>query len=176
MKKANCPACNALKNGIKSRKSFEHNCGKLDYYPGISYQRLFNQINESGLNPTISQMTDIIYVVKEDFILKTEGKPLSTVTEADAKEIIKAGYPQFFITGNWHLSDESEGVKEPCKKLYGRTKAFNFWFFDDKMDIDDTDDEKILTLDDVNYDVKLQCYIKAHQLGYDVKPLQELGR
>lgn len=38
-----------------------------NYYPGISYQRLFNQINESGLNPTISQMTDIIHVVKEDF-------------------------------------------------------------------------------------------------------------
>jgi len=43
-----------------------------NYYPGISYQRLFNQINESGLNPTISQMTDIIYVVKEDFLKESE--------------------------------------------------------------------------------------------------------
>lgn len=43
-----------------------------NYYPGISYQRLFNQINESGSNPTISQMQDIINVVKEDFLKDIE--------------------------------------------------------------------------------------------------------
>lgn len=38
-----------------------------DYYPGKSYQRLFDVINESGPTPLISQMQDIIHVVHEDF-------------------------------------------------------------------------------------------------------------
>ena len=49
------------------------------YYPGISYQRLFDAINEAGPTPTISQMTDIIHVVKTDFIddKKETGKMYS---------------------------------------------------------------------------------------------------
>ena len=45
-----------------------------NYYPGISYQKLFDAINEVGPNPTTSQMTDIIRIVKIDFIEKDEVK------------------------------------------------------------------------------------------------------
>ena len=54
------------------------------YYPGISYQRLFNVINEAGPTPTISQMTDIIHVVKTDFI---DDKSLSEHNKAIIKDL-----------------------------------------------------------------------------------------
>ena len=38
-----------------------------EWYPGKSYQRLFDVINESSPNPLVSQMQDIIQVVHEDF-------------------------------------------------------------------------------------------------------------
>lgn len=61
------------------------------YYPGISYQRLFDAINEAGPTPTISQMTDIIHVVKTDFIddKKETGKMYSGKEVAD---MMKASY------------------------------------------------------------------------------------
>jgi len=54
------------------------------YYPGISYQRLFDVINEAGPTPTISQMTDIIHVVKTDFI---DDKSLSEHNKAIIKDL-----------------------------------------------------------------------------------------
>lgn len=54
------------------------------YYPGISYQRLFDVINEGGPTPTISQMTDIIHVVKTDFI---DNKSLSEHNKAIIKDL-----------------------------------------------------------------------------------------
>jgi hypothetical protein len=74
-----------------------------NYYPGISYQRLFNQINESGLNPTISQMTDIIHVVKTDFFddKKEAGKMYSGKEVADMmKGSCKAGLKESTISDN----------------------------------------------------------------------------
>lgn len=54
------------------------------YYPGISYQRLFDVINEAGSTPTISQMTDIVHVVKTDFI---DDKSLSEHNKAIIKDL-----------------------------------------------------------------------------------------
>ena len=65
------------------------------YYPGISYQRLFDAIHEAGPTPTISQMTDIIHVVKTDFFddkteiirLQNVGISLANDIEQKRKEI-----------------------------------------------------------------------------------------
>ncbi len=73
------------------------------YYPGISYQRLFDVINEAGPTPTISQMTDIIHVVKTDFIddNKEAGKMYSGKEVADMmKGSYKAGLKESTITDN----------------------------------------------------------------------------
>ncbi len=100
-------------------------------------------------------------------------KKLSEVIAKDAKEIICAGYPHFFKVDNWKFDDASEELNEPCKKLYSRLKAFSFWFFNDKIDIDlENGKDALITFDDVNYDVKMACYVKAFQLGYHVEALE----
>ena len=101
-------------------------------------------------------------------------KNLSTVTKEDALEILNAGYSSIISTGKWELTDETVDMDEPCKKLMSKRKAYLFWFFDDSMDIDLVDDESEITFDDINYDVKLACYVKAHQLGYFVSELQKI--
>lgn len=96
---------------------------------------------------------------------------LSNVTLNDAILILKDSYP-FFHTGNWHLDDESKDLNEPCKRLYCKTKSYQFYFFDNKIDIDIMSDD--ICLDKINFDVKYICYIKALQLKYYVPSLFEL--
>lgn len=100
---------------------------------------------------------------------------LSEVTLEDAKEIIKAGYATFFLTGRWQLSDESKGLNEPVMRLFSNSKVYSFYFFDDQIKIDIIpDDNEPINLDDVHYDVCYKCYIKAVRLGYYVPELTEL--
>jgi len=101
-------------------------------------------------------------------------KKLSTVNKEDALEILKAGYSSIISTGKWDLTDETGDMDEPCKKLMSKRKAYLFWFFDDNMDVDLIDDNCEITFDNVNFDVKLACYVKAHQLGYFVPELQKI--
>lgn len=101
-------------------------------------------------------------------------KKLSDVSKEDALEILKAGYSMILSTGRWELTDETADMDEPCKKLTSKTKAYLFWFFDDNIDIDLIDDDSEITLDSINFDVKLACYVKAHQLGYFVPELQKI--
>ena len=83
------------------------------------------------------------------------NKLLSEVTEEDAIEIIKARYPLFFINGKWTLEVLDYGV---CKRLHGKYKAYEFLFYDDRIDIEPSPD--------CNYDVHFKCYLKAQELGY----------
>ena len=106
-------------------------------------------------------------------------KKLSEINKEDAIKVLKVGYPHFFYTGKWVLEDATKDIKEPCKKLSGKRlsgkyKAFVFWFFDNQIDIDCIDDDVPMTFDDVNYDVKLSCYVKALELGYHIKELKHL--
>lgn len=75
----------------KNTEAFHSEAQELHYYPGISYQRLFNAINEAGPTPTISQMTDIIHIVKVDFIDKVE-KEIGLARIAKDDLIIKILY------------------------------------------------------------------------------------
>jgi hypothetical protein len=99
-------------------------------------------------------------------------KNLSTVIKEDALEIIKAGYSTIMFTGRWKLTDEYIHLDEPCKKLSSKRKVYIFWFFDDKIDIDLIDDK--INFNDINFDVKLACYVKAHQLGYFIPELEKI--
>ena len=66
-------------------------------------------------------------------------KNLSNVTLADAVLIVSAGYPTFFVGPQvYHLEDQSEALDEPAKRLHSRTKIYQFYFFDDCIDIDYT--------------------------------------
>lgn len=56
-----------------------------DFYPGKSYQRLFDVINESAPNPLLSQMHDIIQVVHKDFPETTAPSSPLTVDELKQK-------------------------------------------------------------------------------------------
>jgi hypothetical protein len=107
--------------------------------------------------------------------MKNDVKKLSDVTLEDAKQILSVRYGGFFRTGRWKLTDETEAIKEPCKKLRCERKAYLFWFFDDNIDIElIPDDNAEITFDCTNYDVKLACYIEAVKLGYHVPVLSEL--
>lgn len=67
-----------------------------DYYPGKSYQRLFDVINESGPTPLISQMQDIIHVVHEDFPDERVSKLIEAAREykatVESREQFKSEY------------------------------------------------------------------------------------
>lgn len=111
-------------------------------------------------------------------------KKLSTVTLEDAIEIIKAVHSGFFETGKWKLVDMSEDVGDPCKMLSAKHKAYQFWFFDDKIDSDVVDDDSDVGFDRSVQDIfsdyseildaRYKYYIKAHKLGYYVPELSEL--
>ena len=82
------------------------------YYPGISYQRLFDVISEAGPTPTISQMTDIIHVVKTDFIddKKEAGKMYSGKEVAEMmKSSFKAGRKDFMSVLDENLQAQISG-------------------------------------------------------------------
>ena len=101
-------------------------------------------------------------------------KKLSEVMREDALKIIKSGYAAFFSTGRWQFEDRSEAIKEPTKCLFSRHKAYMFWFTDDSISIDATDDDMDLNLfESTNYDVKLICYITAAKLGYYIPELTD---
>ena len=96
-------------------------------------------------------------------------KYLSEVTFEDAIDILSAAYLPFFKTGRWVLTNESQDLGEPCKKLKCQRKAYLFWFFDNSMDIELTPDPNSpITFDDHNFDIKVACYRKAAELGYFV--------
>lgn len=98
---------------------------------------------------------------------------LGKVTLEHAIEIIKAGYPAFFVREvKWELHDESENIGEPTMKLISPKKVYFFWFNHDDIDI--VDEEKDLGLESNNYDVKYKCYVKAAELGYYVEGITEL--
>jgi len=103
-------------------------------------------------------------------------KRLSEVTEQDAKQIIKAGYPSFFNKDNWKLKDETEVLKEPCKSLYSRYKAYEFTFYDNEISIYlDSKDDDYISFDSTNFDIKAECYVEAHNLGYHVTKFDKLN-
>lgn len=98
-------------------------------------------------------------------------KKLSEVTKEDAIAILEADIRicGFFITGKWKVEDRSEEVRESCKLLSAKYKAFQFWFFDDSINMDEKNNDPIFSNENVNY----KCYIKAHDLGYYVPELSE---
>lgn len=101
-------------------------------------------------------------------------KKLSEVTKEDAIVILEADtrISGFFMTGKWKLEDRSKDIGEDCKFLSARSKAFQFWFFDDTIDMDENDHpEKRIDLFEVKNAVNYRCYIKAHDLGYYVPKL-----
>jgi len=97
-----------------------------NYYPGISYQRLFDAINEVGPNPTTSQMTDIIRIIKIDFIEKDEVKTSGPV---DGKPMLAAGFipveqlPTASMKVKWLCEDGVEDVGF----YYHQQKEFASW-------------------------------------------------
>jgi hypothetical protein len=99
-------------------------------------------------------------------------KNLSDVTKEDAIKILSVEYSLFFKTGRWQFTDESEGVGEPCKKLYCKLKSYMFWFFDDCIDIELIDAQ--INFDNTNFDVKVRCYVEAYNLGYKVYQFDQL--
>jgi hypothetical protein len=105
---------------------------------------------------------------------KTTRKPLSQVTEEDAKQIIRAGYPSFFVVDNWKFKDDSETMREPCKYLYSKYKAYEFTFYNDDISISLTSDDAPISFDDANFDTKIECFVAAHNLGYIVTKLEGL--
>lgn len=105
---------------------------------------------------------------------KMSYKPLSQVTEEDARAIIKAGYPNFFGTGvKWQFEDTTQAIGEPSKKLWGPRKAYIFWFMDDCIDIDLKNDN-IDLFEETLFTTHLVCYTKAYELGYYVKEINDL--
>lgn len=103
-------------------------------------------------------------------------KPLTDLTLQDAKDIAKAGYPSFFHTrGSWELIDQSKELNEPCKVLKAKNKTFSFWFFKDKIDLDNEDDENVSTgFADWVYHASPACYVQAHLLGYHIPQFDKL--
>lgn len=99
-------------------------------------------------------------------------KLLSKVTKEDAKKILNPEYSLFFKTGRWILTDESKSIGESCKKLACRTKCYMFWFFDNCIDIELIDSE--MGLDNNNFDVKVRCYVEAHNLGYKINAFDSI--
>jgi len=81
-----------------------------NYYPGISYQKLFDAINEVGPNPTTSQMTDIIRIVKIDFIekdeVKTSGPVLGSLVKVYEALYNPMTWESSYGTLSIHLSKE----------------------------------------------------------------------
>lgn len=106
-------------------------------------------------------------------------KKLSQVTKEDAIDILCADprISGFFLTGKWHLEDRTKDIGEDCKFLSARSKAFQMWFFDDVINMEENDHpEKVTDLFD-NQNVNYRCYLKAHDLGYYVPELSDkLGR
>ena len=103
-------------------------------------------------------------------------KKLSEVTPEDAKIILSTAY-DFFEKGQWRLTDESENFGEPAVQFQSIRCRFYFWFMDDSIDIYNSDDDAgsiFNNLDDIHYDVKYLCYVKAVKLGYYVPELSEL--
>lgn len=101
-------------------------------------------------------------------------KKLSQVTKEDAIAILEADtrISGFFMTGKWVIEDRTKDIGEPCKFLSARTKAFQFWFFDDTIDMDENDHpNKVTDLFEVKNNVNYRCYLKAHDLGYYVPDL-----
>lgn len=102
-------------------------------------------------------------------------KKLSEVTEEDAKQIIKAGYPLFFEKGNWQFKDNSEEMKEPCKLLYSRFKEFDFTFYDDNIRIYNSERSAFRNpFDSAHFDTLVECFVEAHNLGYHVTKFDKL--
>ena len=106
--------------------------------------------------------------------LQSEGekKQLNEVSEEDAKKIIKAGYPSFFINGRWKLVDNSEEMGEPCMMLHSKTKAYDFTFYKDDISIYLQDND--IGVDRTNFDTKIECFVEAYNLGYNVTKLSKL--
>jgi len=108
-------------------------------------------------------------------------KKLSEVTLEDATAILYDAYGQFWLTHpkSWKLEDRTEAIQEPCKFLSAKGKIWQFWFFDDKIDIEKVPDDdtkmELVTLEDF-CDVKLSCYLKAHELGYYVPKMSAIWR
>jgi hypothetical protein len=100
-------------------------------------------------------------------------KNLNDVTLEDATAILQAGYPHFFQTGKWKIEDYSEAVKEPAMRMHSRSKAYDFVFYKDCIDIDFTDPSE-LAFDGINFDVNFECYVQAVKLGYYVPKISEL--
>lgn len=107
-------------------------------------------------------------------------KPLSDITHEDALAIVNADliYRDKSNKTRWKLTDESEDLDEPCKRLKSRTKIMTFWFMGDgTMNVELEFATKLDAMDETvvdNYtDMKLACYLKAHELGYYVKGLSE---
>jgi len=98
-------------------------------------------------------------------------KPLSEVTREDAMAILKTSfdYDRILSKNRWEFTDESADLGEPTKRLYARHSQYIFWFHNDSIDCDDKEREGLLT----PYDVKLECYLKAHELGYYVPGLSD---
>ncbi len=105
-------------------------------------------------------------------------KKLSEITKEDAVKILSvySGYKLALERGLWVFTDESKAIGEPTKKLYNKRNVFIFWFHDDEIDIDNVDDEIPVNFDSSMYDTKLKCYIKAWELGYYIKEIDELLR
>lgn len=102
-------------------------------------------------------------------------KKLSEITLADAIEVVKADYSNFFTTGNeWKLTDISKDMDEPCQQLRSRDKAYVFTFYDDSIDLSLEDPKRVFSIDDINWDSNYKCYLKAYELGYYVPVLSEL--
>lgn len=98
-------------------------------------------------------------------------KKLSDVTYEDALIILSAAYKLLLERSKkWKLTDESKSLNESCKKLMSSENTYCFWFFDDSMSVDCEDN---VGLTDANWDIKLACYLKAHEIGYDVPLLTE---
>lgn len=104
-------------------------------------------------------------------------KFLETVTSEDSIEIIKFGYPEFFMTNSefWILENELN-LSELSQSLKNNKKDYHFTFYNDKISIYqnlEDDDSFEIGIDNL-IDVRFQCYVKAYELGYYINSFERI--
>lgn len=102
-------------------------------------------------------------------------KGLSSVNKEDALQILFAGYPLIIATATWNLTEHH--LDAPAKLLTARSKEVLFWFFDDGISINYTDEsyeKDAINFNDTYFDCNVNCYVKAVLMGYHVPQFEPL--
>ena len=100
-------------------------------------------------------------------------KKLSEVTLDDAIKIAEVGFASIFFnkeTRKWFLNETMDVCKKPSVLLNCKYNAYEFEFYDDLITA-----YADLGSEVENKNVPIECYIKAYELGYYVKQLDELA-